>query len=162
MGWPKGKLRKPKEAETEAQSNASMDAGEATVVVDPVAIKSEGVVVSDKNSIEEMSISVMPGQMPALISKESDPFSKFKTEPDKFAYRAINSRATLRREREAQGWQPIAGAEYGDLVLAKIPKAIDMKMKAAVEDKTRRQSEAIKANFKETAANSGVKTFEEH
>jgi hypothetical protein len=156
MGWPKGKPRKPRVADV-VTSLEQVEVKPEEVVIPT----SEGVIVSEKSSIEEMAISVSPGVMPALTDPHFDPFTKFKTDTKNFAYRAINSRANLRREREAQGWQPIPGAEYGDLVLAKIPRDVDSKMKLAQSERTKRQTDATKATFKEQAASSGVRTFEE-
>lgn len=164
MGWPKGVPRKPKQPRVENQEAEARYVGTTTLAPDIPETVGVRPHPDNDGSVElpdNASISITPGLMPALTNPASDPFTKFKTDQEHFAYRAINVRPNLRREREVQGWQPIPGSEFGDLVLAKIPKDIDRKIKNAQEAKTIRQTDAVKNSFKEQAAKSGVKTFEE-
>lgn len=98
---------------------------------------------------------------PSLASEKADPFKKFKTEPDKFYYRAINTRESNVRVREAQGYQTIGGSQFGDLVLAKIPREQREAQEAAIRAKNEAQREAVIEQFKEEAARHGVESYEE-
>jgi len=98
---------------------------------------------------------------PSLASEKADPFKKFKTEPDKFYYRAINTRESNVRVREAQGYQTIGGSQFGDLVLAKIPMEQRVAQEAAIRAKNDAQREAAVEQFKEEAARHGVESYEE-
>jgi hypothetical protein len=108
---------------------------------------------------KESVVTVDRVSRPTLANERFDPFNKFKTEPDKFHYRAINTRAHQLRRREAEGYQTIAGSEFGDLVLAKIPKEIKEQRAQAVIEKSDMQKEAGTARFKEDAERAGVETY---
>ena len=98
---------------------------------------------------------------PSLTNKKADPFGKYKTEPDKFYYRALNTKATNMRIREAQGYQPIGGSEFGDLVLAKLPKEQREMREQELRDKNKAQLEAVKEQFKEEGRKHGVEVYED-
>lgn len=159
MGWPKGVPRKPKVAQ--AATPVPVRESDETKAIPDEPLVNDGVVVSEKNSVDEISVAVYPGRMPSLANRESDPFTKFKTDEKHFAYRAINTRPHLRRQREAEGWTTIPGSEYGDLILAKMPIEHREAMRKEQQDMTKRQSQAATERFKEEAARSGVKTFDE-
>ena len=101
MGWPKGKSRKPVVADVNVVTSPKQVIEEPIIPTVQPHPDGDGSVLIRDNA----TISVSPGVMPALTNPNYDPFTKFKTDTKNFAYRAINSRATLRREREAQGWQ---------------------------------------------------------
>jgi hypothetical protein len=75
-------------------------------------------------TLPEGQITVDRVRRPTLADKRFDPFEKFKTEPDKFHYRALNSKAHNISKKEAQGYETIGGSQFGDLVLGRIPKDI--------------------------------------
>lgn len=103
-----------------------------------------------------------PVKLPSLADPAFDPFNEHKTEPKKFHYRALNTRPHMLRKREAQGYQIVPGApEYGDLVLARIPKEIKDAREKAKEKKMKSMSRSVKERFVEEAERSGVKTFKE-
>jgi hypothetical protein len=155
MGWPKGVPRKPRVAQPIPETLT------APTVELTKAIPDEGAIVSEKNSVEEIAVSVYPVRLPSLASRETDPFTRFKTDEKRFAYKAINTRPNLKRQREAEGWETIPGSEYGDLVLAKIPKSISEARTKMKQEKTERQTKAIREGFREEAARSGFETFED-
>jgi hypothetical protein len=136
MAWPKGVSKKEY-----AESKSRTDGGFAIP--------------------EGASISVERRAKPSLADKRFDPANKFKTDPDHFYYRYIPSRPRERNMREAEGYQPIPGSEFGDLVLAKLPKEIQQENVAELNDKTERQTDATVNQFKEEARRMGVETFEE-
>jgi hypothetical protein len=151
MGWPKGVPRKKKvEPVLTPEPN-----------VDAVKIN-EGAIISEKSVDEILSTSyAYPSRMPTLASRESDPFTKYKTDEKNFAYRALNKKPMNLAEREAQGWETIPGSEYGDLILAKMPRDRKDSMNRQTQEKTKAQTQATTERFKEEAARSGVTTFEE-
>ena len=159
MGWPKGKPRKPRVPQPEEPQPYQAPQEELSKAIPE---ENTGVVVSEK-SVEEVmtSVSVLPSLMPSLCHPDSDPFTKFKTDPKHFAYRALNINKKNLSERTAQGWTPIVGAEFGDLILAKKPIADHQALLKHEEMKTKMQVTATKERFKEEAARSGYETFEE-
>jgi len=110
---------------------------------------------------DNANIVVKPILEPSLSNEQSDPFTKHKTEPDKFHYRALNKKAQNVSMKEAMGYKTIGGAAVGDLILAKIPRELYEARKKSVSEKTRRQTEAARDRFREEAARSGVKIFED-
>ena len=78
-----------------------------------------------------------------------------------FYYRAVNTRPHLLRKREAEGYQTIPGTEYGDLVLAKLPKDVRKEREDYAKEKTIRQTKAAVEQFKAEAEKSGMKPYEE-
>lgn len=113
------------------------------------------------NGGETPNITVEPRRRPSLADPQFDPFNKYKKEEDKFYYRAINTRPHLLRKREAEGYQPIKGSEYGDLVLARIPKEDREAREKYLKDKAKSQLRSARESFHEQAARHGVKTYEE-
>lgn len=98
---------------------------------------------------------------PTLASDQFDPFARFKTDPDKYYYRALNIRPQNMRVRQSEGFETIPDSEYGDLVLARLPKEEHEKRLAKEDQKTVNRTRAAVDTFKQTAAAAGVKTFEE-
>jgi hypothetical protein len=156
MGWPKGKPRKKKEPQPQEPYQAPQEDFAKAIP------ENEGAVVSER-SVEEVmtSVSVLPSLMPSLCHPDSDPFTKWKTDQKHYAYRALNINKKNLSERTAQGWTPIVGAEFGDLILAKKPIADHQALLKHDEMKTKMQVTATKERFKEEAARSGYETFEE-
>lgn len=136
MAWPKGVPRKKKE---------------------------EGAVVSDRK-LEEViqTVGVATRKKINLTNAKFDPFTKFKTDEKRFYYRALNTKPENLSIREAEGFQLIPEAKFGDLVLAKMPRDMHEEATAETREKTERQTEAAVTQFKETAASHGVETFEEN
>ena len=99
-------------------------------------------------------------QEPSLSDERFDPFSEFKTDPDKYHYRALNIRPQNMRVRKAEGYETIAEAEFGDLVLGRVPLEVHNRRIAREEAKTKQQEKAAIERFKNEADNLGVKTFE--
>lgn len=97
----------------------------------------------------------------SLANPEFDPFKKHKTEPNKFHYRALNTRAHNIRKREAEGYQTIPGSEYGDLILGKLPKEIRKEREDYIKEKTEAQKQASVERFREEAERGGVESYEE-
>lgn len=102
-----------------------------------------------------------PAARVSLANPQFDPFAKHKTDEKRFYYRAINTRPHNLRKREAEGYETIKGSEYGDLVLAKMPKDLRQERVEYVQEKTVQQHRATAEQFKEDAAKNGVKTFKE-
>lgn len=136
MAWPKGVPRKPQ--------------------------PTEGAVVSERSMEEVMKSTTMERRAkPSLANAQFDPWKKFKTDPEHFYYRGIPTRPRERSMRESEGYIPITGSEFGDLVLAKLPIDMQQENVAEINDKTKRQEEAAVNQFREEAARHGVETFEE-
>lgn len=112
------------------------------------------------NMPDDTKIEVSPVKTPSLVDGKFDPFSQYKTEPDEYYYRAINIRPQNMRERKAQGYEVISGAEYGDLVLARLPLHEHERRIVKEQNKIKQQEDAAKERFKSEAAELGVKTFE--
>jgi hypothetical protein len=102
-----------------------------------------------------------PVKRPTMSDSQFDPFEPFKTEPDKYHYRALNIRPQNMRVRKAEGYETIPDSDYGDLVLGKIPKEEHDRRIAKEEAKTQRMHGVAVENFKQEAEKFGVKTFEE-
>jgi hypothetical protein len=110
---------------------------------------------------EAPDISVRPVKEPTLAEAQFDPFTPYKTEPEKYSYRALNIRPQNMRTRQAEGWETIPGSEYGDLILGKLPlREMERRVKKE-EKKIRDRTHAAADRFKQDAAEMGVKTFEE-
>lgn len=135
MGWPKGVPRKQQDG---------------------------GAVVSEK-PIEEVlqRVSAAPRKKMNLTNPKFDPFTKFKTDEKRFYYRALNTKPDNLSVREAEGFELIPEAKFGDLILGKLPRDVHEDMAADTQEKTERQTEAAVNQFKEDAARHGVETFEE-
>jgi len=111
---------------------------------------------------DEKSIQVgEPVAKPSLCSDQFDPFKEFKTEPEKYAYRALNIRPQNMRTRLAEGWETIPETEFGDLILAKIPIGEHERRINKEEMKTKQRTHAAVDQFKVDAEKLGVKTFED-
>ena len=102
-----------------------------------------------------------PVKEPTLTNEQFDPFTKFKTEEDKYTYRALNSRPQNMRVRQAEGWETIEGSEYGDLILGKLPLQEHERRIQKEEMKTKARTHAAVDQFRSEADKLGVKTFEE-
>lgn len=102
-----------------------------------------------------------PVRKPALVNVQFDPFEPFKKEPDKFYYRALNIRPQNLRTRTAEGFETIAGSEYGDLVLGKIPLEEHKRRVDKEEKRNKLIKKAAADRFKTEAAAANVKTFED-
>jgi hypothetical protein len=144
MAWPKGVPRK-----------------KATVDVPDERFK--GAAVVSEKSVQEVlqTVSAAPRKKVNLIDARSDPFSKFKTDEKRFYYRALNTKPDNLSVREAEGFQVMPEAKFGDLVLAKLPREAHEEQAEEVRDKTFRQTDAAVNQFKEEAARHGVETFDE-
>jgi len=105
-------------------------------------------------------ISVSPIMEPSLANSASDPFQKFKTEPEKFHYRALNKKPQNVSVREAMGYQTIGGSEFGDLVLAKIPKERRQMREEYHRAKANNQIKAASDSFRDKAKRDGFETFD--
>lgn len=91
-----------------------------------------------------------------------DPFEKYKTDPDKYFYYAVNGKAALlREERVRQGFELIPEAVHGDLVLGRMPIEQHKKMIAKEEEKSKAQLRAPKEQYIEEARRLGVPVEEE-
>ena len=101
-----------------------------------------------------------PVAEPTLADEAFDPFAQYKTDPGNYHYRALNIRPQNMRERKAQGYETIPEAEFGDLVLGRIPREIHERRLAREEQKTKQQERAARERFKNEAETLGVKTFE--
>lgn len=98
---------------------------------------------------ENAQISVVSVREPSLANPETDPFSKFKKNPEKFHYRALNIKTHNLRTKEASGYQTVSGSEFGDLVLARIPKEIYEARQKKREKKSEDRGKAIKDSFQD-------------
>jgi len=114
----------------------------------------------DLGDIDIRTISAKPQRRVSLTNAEFDPFTKHKTDPSMY-YRAINVRPHNLRKREAEGYKTIPGSEYGDLILAKLPKDVRKEREDYIKEKTKNQTRAAVDSFKESAGKSGVETYEE-
>ncbi len=110
---------------------------------------------------DDTKIEVHDVKSPSLAGGQFDPFDQFKTEPDKYYYRALNTRPQNMRVRQAEGYETIKGSEYGDLILGKLPLEEHNRRIAKEAVKIKRQETAAKERFKSEANDLGVKTFEE-
>lgn len=106
-------------------------------------------------------ITVTSRRRVSLADPQYDPFKEHKKDENKFYYRAVNTRPHLLRKREAEGYQTIPGTEYGDLVLAKLPKDVRKEREDYAKEKTIRQTKAAVEQFKAEAEKSGMKPYEE-
>ncbi len=102
-----------------------------------------------------------PVAKPTLLDAAFDPFSKFKTDEEKYEYRALNIRPQNMRVRQAEGWETIEGSDFGDLILGQLPKEEYNRRIAREEQKTRARTHAAVDQFRAEADRMGVKTFEE-
>ena len=102
-----------------------------------------------------------PMAKPSLTNDQFDPFKPFKTDEEHYSYRALNIRPQNMRTRLAEGWETIPESEYGDLILAKIPKGELDRRITKEEMKTKQRSHAAVDQFKVEAEKMGVKTFED-
>jgi hypothetical protein len=159
MGRPKGSTNKKKEPVIENKIEVDLKSNESISEVAKELDKksSEGV---DLGDIDIRAISTQSRKRVSLSNPEFDPFTKFKTEKGMY-YRAINTRPHNLRKREAEGYKTIPGSEYGDLVLAKLPKEIRTEREGYIKEKTLNQTRAAVDQFKESAEKSGIKTYEE-
>jgi len=148
MGRPKGSTNK-KPAIVEPQEIKEPTA--------PVPLPDGSV---DLGDIDIRTISSKSRKRVSLTNPDFDPFTKFKTEKGMY-YRAINVRPHNVRKREAEGYKTIPGSEYGDLILAKLPKDIREEREDYVKEKTKNQTRAAVEQFKESAEKSGIKSYEE-
>lgn len=105
-------------------------------------MKNDGFEVS-----EDANISASPVLEPSLANAETDPFAKHKKDPKKFHYRALNTKSHNIRKKEAGGYQTIGGSEFGDLVLAKIPKELYEARIKANSEKADKRGKAIRDSF---------------
>lgn len=101
-----------------------------------------------------------PVKEPTLAEAAFDPFAEFKTDEENYHYRALNVRPHNMRERQAQGYETIPNSEYGDLILAKIPREVHEKREAKEARRTKERTDAVKTKYEEEAQKMGVKTFE--
>lgn len=96
---------------------------------------------------DDAQVTVVPIKEPSLAHPDTDPFAKFKKNPEKFHYRAINTRPHNLRKKEASGYQTVGGSEFGDLVLAKIPKDIYEQRDKVKLQKAANVGKSIKDSF---------------
>jgi len=102
-----------------------------------------------------------PVAEPSLANPMFDPFSEFKTDEENFHYRALNTRKQNMAVRKAEGYETIPDAEFGDLVLGKIPREVHERRVTRDELKNKHAVQSAKESFKEKAKELGVKTFED-
>lgn len=146
MGRPKGSTNKVAVVEPE-------------VVVKPeLKVEPDGSV--DLGDVDIRNVAVQSRKRVSLSNPDFDPFNKFKTEKGMY-YRAINTKPHNVRKREAEGYKTIPGSEYGDLILAKLPKDVRVEREDYIKEKTKGQTRAAVEKFKEDSAKSGVKAYEE-
>ena len=148
MGRPKGSTNKKKVESVEPVTTQETKKPETT----------DNLV--DLGDIDIRAISTRSNKRVSLGHPDFDPFTKFKTEKNMY-YRAINTRAHNLRKREAEGYKTIPGSEYGDLILAKLPKDVRTEREDYIKEKTINQTRAAVEQFKESAEKSGVKAYEE-
>jgi len=130
--------------------------------IPPVALpEGERTKATFADGSEAPNITVRPVKEPSLTEERFDPFTPFKTEPEKYSYRALNIRPQNMRTRIAEGWETIPGSEYGDLILGKLPKRELERREKKEEKKIFDRTHAAADRFKQDAAEMGVKTFEE-
>jgi hypothetical protein len=151
MGRPKGSMNKKAVPVMETTEVKEVKVAETAATTDNSV---------DLGDIDIRNISTQSRKRVSLTNPDFDPFTKFKTEPDMY-YRAINTRAHNLRKREAEGYKTIPGSEYGDLILAKLPKEIRVEREDYIKEKTKNQTRAAVEQFKETAGKSGVESYEE-
>lgn len=140
---------KPEVVETQAVETPSPE--------EPVIKKAEAVGFEIPDGVR---ISVSPVMEPSLANSASDPFQKFKTDPDRFHYRALNKKPQNVSIKEAMGYQPIGGSEFGDLVLAKIPKERRQMREQYHRTKAENQIKAAQDTFRDKAKRNGFETFD--
>lgn len=105
-----------------------------------------------------------PIQPPTLSDVKFDPFEKYKTDKDRFAYRALNKRPLNLEKKEAMGWKvvnnPVKGGavEYGDLILAKMPKQLQTVKDKQKQNKADKMARAVKQTAKRELNEMGYKT----
>lgn len=85
-----------------------------------------------------------------------DPFEKFKTNPEKYYYYAVNNKPLMRDERTRQGFELIPEATCGDLVLARMPIERHKDMVKREQDKAKKQLRAPKQAYKEEMEQMGA------
>ena len=147
MGRPKG------------STNKVVAVAEPEVVETPeLKVETDGSV--DLGDVDIRNVAVQSRKRVSLTNPDFDPFTKFKTEKGMY-YRAINMKPHNVRKREAEGYKTIPGSEYGDLILAKLPKDIRVEREDYVKEKTMSQTRAAVEKFKEDSAKSGIKAYEE-
>ena len=127
------------------------------LTTDQIREAAQGIEVKDLDSVKALG----RVKEPSLGDPNYDPFKQFKTEEDKYYYRALNVRPHNLRMREAQGFKTIPGTEYGDLVLGKMPRHIKESLDAKERKKATEMLAAPKNEFKQKAEDAGLKTFEE-
>ena len=103
-------------------------------------------------------------QPPTLSDINFDPFEKHKTDKDKFSYRALNKRPLNLEKKEAMGWKVVedstkgGSVQYGDLVLAKMPKPLQEVKTKKKQAKADDMSRAVKKIGKQELNQMGYKT----
>ena len=138
-GWPKGVKRPTRDAKLN-----SLEDGSVEILTDQTAEQvAQSVTVATRKRI-------------SLKNRSEDPFTKFKTDEKRYSYRALNTNSRNMREKEAEGWEPIAEAKYGDLILAKIPREDFEERSQNVQERTQAQTTAAVESFREEAAKNGV------
>ena len=108
------------------------------------------------------NISVSYVTPPSLMGKRFDPFTKYKTEEDKYHYRAVNIKPLVFSRRQADGYTKVSKSpQFGDLVLCRIPREIYEARAKLKERKTASMKRASIEEFKDKAREAGVKAYEE-
>jgi len=125
-----------------------------------------GIVQEDPHALEVPDDTTVtmggPVLRPTLANPMADPFRDYKTEQEKYHYRALNERAHNMRVRIAEGYSVVPEApKFGDLVLARMPKSVNESKKKALAQKNVSQRSAAKNSFVSEAERVGVKTFDE-
>jgi hypothetical protein len=151
MGRPKGSTNK-------VVADKPVAVAEPEVVETKLKVEPDGSV--DLGDVDIRNVAVQSRKRVSLTNPDFDPFTKFKTDPSMY-YRAINVKPHNVRKREAEGYKTIPGSEYGDLVLAKLPKEVRVEREDYIKEKTKGQTRAAVERFKEDSAKSGVKAYEE-
>jgi hypothetical protein len=110
--------------------------------------------------------SLGPVQVPTFSSAQFDPFGKFKTEPNKYHYRGLNTKEINLSRKQAAGYEVVTDPEkggsvkFGDLVLGRIDKGLyEARMKKS-DDKARSMARSVKKKTESELQEAGFKTFE--
>jgi len=155
----KGKRGRPNKTEEKAGDEA-LSKILATVSEEKVELPEKAEPTNPFEHLDPKTVKVSVTSIDTT-SPNYDPFEKYKTEPEKYYYRALNVRPNIMSKREAQGYEIVPEAkQYGDLKLARMPWELRNQRVKKVEDKTKKLTESTVEQFREQATRHGYKTFE--
>jgi hypothetical protein len=105
-------------------------------------------------------------QPPTLANASFDPFSKYKTDPDRYHYRALHTQPMNLSRKQAAGYDIVTDEEkggsvqFGDLVLGRIDKGLyDARTENDVK-KAKSMTKNVKKQTESQLHEQGFKTFE--